>query len=353
MDQKPRVGIVGASGYAGGELVRILARAPLIRLTYLASETFAGKAVSAAFPGIRITEPVFQTFEAKTCADSCDLVFLAQGNGTAMKLVPELLAAGNKVVDLSADFRLRDPGAYPLWYKMPHTWPKGIEQAVYGLPERHREAVRTAKLVANPGCYTTASILALLPLVEGGLVDLDSIVVDAKSGVSGAGRSRLETEYLFSEINESVRAYAVGGKHRHTPEIEQELSAASGTQVRLTFTPHLIPMTRGILAVCYAKLNHESCALDESALLARFERRYAEEPFVAVYPLGELPSSKAALGSNHVHIGLSLDSRAGRVIVVSALDNLVKGAAGQAIQNMNLMLGLPETHALEAQGLWP
>lgn len=350
MAHQPRIGIVGASGYAGGELIRLLAPSTLVEIAYLASETNAGRPVSNAFPGLRNVAVGFSSFEARQAIELCDLIFLAQGNGVAMKLAPDLLAAGKKVIDLSADFRLSDPVAYPEWYRFEHASPDLLQEAVYGLTELNREAVAGARLVANPGCYPTATALALAPLLRAGAIDPDSIVVDAKSGVSGAGRSRVTTDYLFTEIDESVRAYGVAS-HRHTPEIEQTLGAAAGKAIRLSFTPHLIPMNRGILATCYATAAGNEW--DEPRLRGLLEAAYGGEPFVHVLAPGEQPSTKATLGSNQCHIGLVLDRRTGRTIVTSAIDNLVKGAAGQAVQNMNLMLGLPETHALEGGGLWP
>lgn len=350
MAQRARIGIIGASGYAGAELIRLLAPSTRVELTYLASETYAGQRVSSAYPGMRGLSLTYSAYNAADAIEQCELLFLAQGNGEAMAQAPALLEAGKKLVDLSADFRLHDPAAYPEWYKLDHKATGLLGEAIYGLPERHREAIRGAKLVANPGCYPTATILALAPLLDRGLLDPNSIVVDAKSGVSGAGRSRVTMDYLFTEINENVKAYGVG-THRHTPEIEQELSLAAGAPLKLSFTPHLIPMSRGILATCYAALSKDEC--DIHGLYDLFVRSYQDEPFVHLLQPGEQPSTKATLGSNHCHIGVVYDTRVDRIVITSAIDNLVKGAAGQAIQNMNLMLGLPETHALENPGIWP
>jgi N-acetyl-gamma-glutamyl-phosphate reductase len=276
------------------------------------------------------------------------VVFLARDNGVAMGIAPKLLAAGCKVIDLSADFRFRDPALYEVWYKTPHKSPDLSRAAVYGLPELHKEAIRRAKLVGNPGCYTTTSILALAPLVAERLIDLKSIIIDGKSGISGAGRSKFGLDYHFSEANESVSAYKAGGTHRHTPEIEQELSILAGESVRVSFTPHLVPMTRGILATCYANLVAEVSAEE---LRARYRQFYQSAPFVHISD--SLPASKHAVGSNMCHIGLTVDTRTNRVTVVSATDNLGKGMVGQAIQNMNLMCGFPETAGLEMPGMWP
>lgn len=349
MAQRARIGIIGASGYAGAELIRLLVPSNEVELAYLASDTYQGQRVSDAYPGMRGLSLVYSAYDAVAAIGRCDLLFLAQGNGEAMSQAFQFLEAGKRVIDLSADFRLHNPAAYPEWYKLDHKATELLAEAVYGLPELHRERIAEARLVANPGCYVTASILALAPLLRAGAIDPKGIVVDAKSGVSGAGRSRVTTDYLFTEINENVKAYGVG-THRHTPEIEQELSLAAGSPLKISFTPHLIPMNRGILATCYASPAGPTSAHDLHRVL---DTAYRSEPFVHVLPLGEQPSTKATLGSNHCHIGVVYDSRTDRAIVTSAIDNLVKGAAGQAIQNMNLMLGLPETHSLENPGLWP
>lgn len=349
MAQRARIGIIGASGYAGAELIRLLAPSNQVELAYLASDTYAGQRVSSVYPGTHGHSLAYSAYDPAEAIARCDLLFLAQGNGEAMAQAPALLEAGKKVIDLSADFRLQDASAYPEWYKLEHKAPKLLSEAVYGLPEHYRRRIAEARLVANPGCYVTASILALAPLLRAGAIDPNGIVVDAKSGVSGAGRSRIAVDYLFTEINENVKAYGVG-THRHTPEIEQELSVAAGAPLKLSFTPHLIPMNRGILATCYATPAGPTSAHELHRVL---EVAYLKEPFVHLLQLGEQPSTKATLGSNHCHIGVVWDARTNRAVITSAIDNLVKGAAGQAIQNMNLMLGLPETHALENPGLWP
>jgi N-acetyl-gamma-glutamyl-phosphate reductase len=279
-----------------------------------------------------------------------DVVFLAQENGKAMETAPHLLQAGCKIVDLSADFRFRDPATYEVWYKAAYTAAEWNERAVYGLPELHRDAIARSSLVGNPGCYTTASILALAPLVADQRIELNSIVIDAKSGVSGAGRAKFALDYHFPETNESVSAYKIAGTHRHTPEIEQELSQLAGEEIRVSFTPHLIPMTRGILATCYATLKTGASAREIFALYQEF---YAGAPFVTLIEDG-LPATKHTLGSNRCHIGMGVDSRTNRVTIVSCIDNLIKGASGQAIQNMNLMFGWEETAGLsDLGGLWP
>ena len=348
------VGIVGVSGYGGGELVRLLLRHPEVRLTYVVSETYAGQPLSKAFPGVartRAGDLVCQKFGVAAAAKSCDFVFLAQENGAAMKSAPELLDLGKCVVDLSGDFRLRDVDTYEKWYKIEHLSGGLIKHAAYGLPEWNRTRIQGARLVANPGCYPTATVLALAPLLAGGWIDPKSIIVDAKSGVSGAGRSKFGLDYHYAEANEAVKAYSVGGSHRHIPEIEQELSAiAAPARVTLTFTPHLVPMTRGILVTGYANLAKDATT---EQMLEALQDAYKDAPFVVVRGAGDFPSTKDVNGSNYCHIGAKVDARTRRVVVVAAIDNLVKGAAGQAVQNMNLMLGFPETAALEEPGLWP
>ena len=343
------IAIVGASGYGGGELLRLLAAHPQARVRTAVSETYAGQPVSAAFAGLaKRSELLFSSYGDGAEVAQCDVVFLAQENGRAMHTVPHLLDSGCKVVDLSADFRLRDAGLYETWYSQTHAAVDWNAQAVYGLPEWNGAAIRKARLVGNPGCFPTASLLALLPLFVNGLVDPKSALIDAKTGVSGAGRSKWSQEYHFPEANESVGAYKIAGTHRHTPEIEQTLSEAAGTEIALTFTPHLIPMTRGILATCYATLKEKGTTAE---LLKMYNTFYADAPFVAVRD--DLPTTKQTFGSNMCHIGLAVDARLNRVTVVSVIDNLVKGMAGQAIQNMNLMCGFDETDGLTMGGVWP
>lgn len=350
-----KAAVIGVSGYGGGELTRLLSRHPDIEMVYAGSETYAGKPLAQAFPalyGTKVGALICQSGDALGAAETADVVFLAQENGAAMKSVPAILETGKKIVDLSADFRLKDATLYPQWYKLEHVAPKMLtETAVYGLPELHKEAIQRASLVANPGCHTTASILALAPLVAKGLVRTSGIVVDSKTGVSGAGRSKNDLIYKYAEANESAKPYQVGGLHRHIPEIEQELSGAAGSTVTVAFTPHLVPMTRGILATTYAQLlDSDTKAAQLTQLFTEF---YAAAPFVVVREPGDHPATKDTCGANYCHLSIAVDTRTGMVIVNSALDNLVKGAAGQAVQNMNLMLGLPETAGLEGGGLWP
>ena len=329
--------------------MRLLLRHPDVTVQTIVSETYAGQPVTAAFPGMRAAaRHRFSSYGDGAEVAQNDVIFLAQENGKAMNLAPSLLEAGRKVVDLSADYRLKSAAEFAEWYRLSHTSPQLLESAVYGLPELKRDAIIRANLIANPGCYPTASILALAPLLYHRLVEPSSLVIDAKSGVSGAGRAKYAADYHYPERNESVVAYKISGTHRHTPEIEQALGSIAGEQIRLTFTPHLIPMSRGILSTCYAVLKETQ---ETPALLERFRAFYADAPFVVI--TDALPETKHVSGSNACHISLAGDSRTNRVTVVSAIDNLVKGAAGQAIQNMNLMCGFAETAGLEDGGMWP
>ncbi len=349
MTEKIKAGIVGVSGYGGGELARLLAAHPSIELTYVTSETYAGKPLRAALPGLAPgLKLTCESFDPAACADKCDVVFLAGEAGLAMRVAPALLETGHKIVDLSADFRLEDPDVYQSWYKAEHTAPHLLDEAVYGLPEVNTIAIETARLVANPGCHVTAAVLALAPLLGTNMIAPETIIIDSLSGVSGAGRSKFGLDYHFSELNESMRPYGVGGIHRHTPEIEQALSFLAEAPVTVTFTPHLIPITRGILTTAYASTEET-----EADLRVAFEEFYGDAPFVQFLDAGFFPATKHVYGTNYCHIGLALDKRTSRVVVVSALDNLVKGAAGQAIQNMNLMCGFPQTQGLEMSAVWP
>lgn len=351
------VGVVGASGYAGGELVRLLSRHPEVKIGYVVSGSNAKQPLARAFPGLAGTPAgalVCETFDGERAAEAADLLFLAQESGAAMRVAPELLGLGKRIIDLSADFRLRDVETFEQWYKIEHLAADLLDagRAIYGLPETNRHRIAGAHLIANPGCYPTATIIALAPLLAAGLMDARGIIVDAKSGVSGAGRAKFGLDYHFAEVNESLKPYNLGGAHRHTPEIEQELSiAATPAHVTLTFSPHLVPMNRGLLATCYGRLTNEATTTED--VLAALRAAYADHPFVVVRGTGEYPATKDVQGSNFCHLGARVDARTGTITVVSVIDNLVKGAAGQAIQNMNLLLGLPETLGLEAPPLWP
>ncbi|HLY66189.1 MAG TPA: N-acetyl-gamma-glutamyl-phosphate reductase [Chloroflexota bacterium] len=349
MTAKLDVAVVGASGYGGGELLRWLSWHPHAQVRVAVSGTYVRKPVAAAFPGLAgRVELEFRGDDALDEVKQCPLVFLARDNGVAMGIAPELLTVGCRLVDLSADFRFRDPAGYLEWYGKPHASPQLTREAAYGLPELHREAIQRAAIIGNPGCFTTTSILAVAPLVAGRLIDPGTIIIDGKSGVSGAGRSKFGLDYHFAEMNESAWAYKAGGTHRHTGEIEQELGLLAGASLRVSFTPHVVPMTRGILATCYATLTGSHTA-DE--LRECFRAFYADAPFV--YVTDSLPATKHTLGSNMCHIGLAVDARTNRVTVLSVTDNLGKGMVGQAIQNMNLMFGFPETAGLQVPGMWP
>jgi len=336
-------GIVGGTGYTGAELLRLLADHPQVRVRLLTSRHEAGKRADALFPQLRgCVELSFSEPDPAALAH-CQAVFFATPHGTAMKLAPELLKRGVKVLDLSADFRLKDAALFKQVYRMDHASPELLGEAVYGLPEVARKALATARLVACPGCYPTSVQLALLPLLEAGAIDTESIIADCKSGVSGAGRE-LKASSMFSEVAESLKAYGLEG-HRHQPEIEQGLARAAGVPVGLTFVPHLIPMNRGIFATVYAKLKRDT---DAQAL---FEQRYQGEPFVDVLPPGSAPETRSVRGGNFCRI--AVHARGRQLIVLSVIDNLVKGAAGQAVQCFNLMFGLPEAAGLNQAALWP
>jgi N-acetyl-gamma-glutamyl-phosphate reductase len=344
-----KVAIVGASGYTGLELIRILHCHPEVAVTCLTSEQSAGKRISDVFPTLSgRCDLLLENLEPVRVAEKADIIITALPHKAAMEVVPTFLKLGKKVIDLSADYRLSDPQVYGAWYE-PHINPANLKKAVYGLPEIRRAKIKRAKLIANPGCYPTSIILGLVPLLKEGIVDLDSIIADSASGVTGAGRSA-KVESLFSEVNEGYKAYAVGGVHRHTPEIEQELSLLAGKTVRLTFTPHLVPMDRGILSTIYSMPKKAATVVKLVKLYREF---YAGEPFVRVMPEGSLPSTAFVRGSNFCDIAPLVDERTGRIIIISAIDNLVKGASGQAVQNMNLMCGFPETMGLEGLALFP
>jgi N-acetyl-gamma-glutamyl-phosphate reductase len=336
-----RVGVVGASGYAGAELLRLCAQHPALEVAWATGETMAGSPVAALYPSLAPAYPGvdFAAFDPEL-ASGVDLVFCALPHGRSQRLVPGLLDRGCAVVDLAADFRLTDPAVYERWYGEPHTAPELLGRFAYGLPERNREAVAKADAVAAPGCYPTAAALALAPLVAAGAIEATGVIVDAASGVSGAGRA-LKAATHFGAANEDFSAYGLLD-HRHTPEIEQ----ATGAQV--LFTPHLAPMTRGILATCYAR---PAGTTSTAALIAVLADAYAGEPFVVVGPGS--PSTKATWGSNAAHLTARFDERTGWVVVLAAIDNLVKGAAGQAVQCANLVLGLDETAGLSAVGIYP
>ncbi len=343
------VAIIGASGYTGVELARLLSNHPDAALTLVTSRQFAGSPLSEVFPNLRNTvELVCENPDIDRLSASADLFFTAVPHKTAMDLVPHLRLAGKKVIDLSADFRLKEQKIYEAWYQ-PHSSPQHLQEAVYGLPEIHRQEITTTSLVANPGCYPTSIIMALAPLLQDGAIDPATIIADSKSGTSGAGRTA-QLGSLFCEVADGFRAYKVGGVHRHTPEIEQELSMLGGSAITVSFTPHLLPISRGILSTIYAELQPGYTA---DAIFQLYRARYGNEPFVRIMPPGALPATQYVRGSNFCDIGFCIDQRTGRIIVLSAIDNIVKGAAGQAVQNMNIMCGFEETAGLAAVPLFP
>lgn len=346
---KIKVGIIGATGYAGAELVRLLISHPRAELVALTTQSYEDSLFYEVYPYVyRYVDQKCLQLDLPALVDAADVIFTALPHGHAMPVAREVLRQGKKFIDLGADFRFDSREVYEQWYKMEHTAPDLLEQAVYGLPELHRDKIRSACLVGNPGCYPTSVILGLAPLLAHGLVDTGTVVADCKSGVSGAGRG-LSLGVHFAEVNENFRAYNVGG-HRHTPEIEQELSKLAGENMVISFTPHLTPMNRGILSTIYARLKQEISAAQVRAL---YEEYYSGEFFVRVLPEGLLPQTKAVAGSNHCDLAPVVDPRTGRVVVISTIDNLIKGAAGQAVQNMNLMYDLPETMGLDRPGLYP
>jgi N-acetyl-gamma-glutamyl-phosphate reductase len=352
MSTKAKIGVLGASGYTGSECVRLLLRHPRVEIALLTADRRAGQEMREVFPQFSpFALPRLLSLEGLDWrALGLDLVFCALPHGTTQKVVKDLLgrAPQVKVVDLSADFRLADTAAYARWYGEGHHAPELQREAVYGLVEVHRARIGTSRLVANPGCYTTCAQLPLLPLIKAGAIDIDEIVIDAKSGMTGAGRAAREN-MLFSEVAEGFHAYGVG-HHRHMAELDQEFSGAARRDVIVTFTPHLVPMNRGILSTIYVRGLGGRSAPDLHALLSG---AYRGEPFVHVLPFGEMPQTRHVRGSNMTFIGLAADRIKGRAIIAAALDNLVKGASGQAVQNMNLMLGFPETTGLEQVALFP
>jgi N-acetyl-gamma-glutamyl-phosphate reductase len=352
MVSKAKIGVLGASGYTGADLVRLLLRHPRAEIVLLTAERSAGKDMREVFPQFSpYALPKLVAIEGLDWAGlGLDLAFCALPHATTQKVLKDLLAKApaTKVVDLSADFRLHDTAAYAKWYGHEHHATELQKEAVYGLVEVHRRDIKKARLVANPGCYTTCAQLPLIPLIEEKAIDLNEIVIDAKSGMTGAGRSAKES-MLFSEVSEGFHAYGVG-HHRHMAELDQEFSLAAGREVIVTFTPHLVPMNRGILSTIYVRGKRGRTPAGLHAILLKY---YAKEPFVHVLPFGETPQTRHIRGSNMTFIGVASDRIEGRAIIISALDNLVKGASGQAVQNMNLMLGYPETLGLEQVALFP
>jgi N-acetyl-gamma-glutamyl-phosphate reductase len=334
-----QIGIVGGTGYTGVELLRLLATHPQAKVRAITSRKEAGMPVAQMFPSLRGRYDLKYSDPAGARLDQCDAVFFATPHGVAMAQARELVGAGVKIIDLAADFRLKDPAEFERWYKMPHACPDLLSESVYGLPEMHREAIKKARIIGNPGCYPTAIQLGFLPMIEAGVVDSAHLIADAKSGVSGAGR-KAELDLAFSEASDNFKAYNVGA-HRHHPEIVQGLSAFSRNPIKVVFTPHLTPMVRGIFATLYARITR-----DDVDLQKLYEKRFAGEPFVDVMPSGSHPDTRSVRAANVCRIAVHRPQGGDMAVVLAVEDNLVKGAAGQAIQNMNLMFGLPETTGL-------
>ena len=344
-----KVGIIGATGYAGGELVRILMGHKDAEIKWYGSRSYVDQKYADVYRNMfQIVDAKCMDDNMEELADQVDVIFTATPQGLCASLVNEEILSKTKIIDLSADFRLKDVNVYEEWYKIEHKAPQYIDEAVYGLCEINRDLVKSARIVANPGCYTTCSILTAYPLTKEGLIDMSTLIIDAKSGTSGAGRGA-KLPNLYCEVNENIKAYGVA-THRHTPEIEEQLGYASGEKVVLNFTPHLVPMNRGILATEYATLKKEVTYEEVKAV---YDKYYAKEKFVRVLDRDVCPETKWVEGSNYVDIGFKIDPRTNRIIMMGAIDNLVKGAAGQAVQNMNLLFGLPEDEGLELVPMFP
>lgn len=344
-----KVGIIGSTGYAGGELARLLLQRDDVEIKWYGSKSYIDQKYASIYQNMfQIVDDTCMGENMEELAELVDVIFTATPQGLCASLVNEEVLSKVKIIDLSADFRIKDVETYEKWYKIKHPTPEFIEEAVYGLPELNREDIKNARLIANPGCYPTCSTLAIYPLVKEGLIDTNTLIIDAKSGVSGAGRGA-KVDNLYCEVNESCKAYGVAG-HRHTPEIEEQLSYAAGKPVMLNFTPHLIPMNRGILITAYASLNKEVTYEEVKAI---YDKYYAKEQFVRVLDKDVCPQTRWVEGSNFVDVNFKIDPRTNRIIMMGAMDNVVKGAAGQAIQNMNLMFGLPENTGLKQIPLFP
>ena len=344
-----KVGIIGATGYAGGELVRILMGHKDAEIKWYGSKSYVDQKYADVYRNMfQIVDAKCMDDNMEELADQVDVIFTATPQGLCASLVNEEILSKTKIIDLSADFRLKDVNVYEEWYKIEHKAPQYIDESVYGLCEINRDLVKSARIVANPGCYTTCSILTAYPLAKEGLIDMSTLIIDAKSGTSGAGRGA-KLPNLYCEVNENIKAYGVA-THRHTPEIEEQLGYASGEKVVLNFTPHLVPMNRGILATEYATLKKKVTYEEVKAV---YDQYYAKEKFVRVLDRDVCPETKWVEGSNYVDIGFKIDPRTNRIIMMGAIDNLVKGAAGQAVQNMNLLFGLPEDEGLELVPMFP
>ena len=344
-----KVGIIGATGYAGSELVRILLGHKEAEIQWYGSRSYIDQKYASIYQNFfELVDASCMEDQMEAMADQVDVIFTATPQGLCASLINEEILSKTKVIDLSADFRIKDVKVYEEWYKLEHKSPQYIKEAVYGLCEINREDVKHARLVANPGCYTTCSILTCYPLVKEGLIDPNSLIIDAKSGTSGAGRGA-KVDNLFCEVNENMKAYGVA-THRHTPEIEEQLGYACGQEIRVNFTPHLVPINRGILATAYASLKKEVTYEEVKAV---YDKYYQQEKFVRVLEKDVCPQTKWVEGSNYVDVNFKIDPRTNRIIMLGAIDNLVKGAAGQAVQNMNLMFGLKESEGLELVPMFP
>lgn len=344
-----KAGIIGSTGYAGGELARLLLQRDDVEIIWYGSKSYVGQKYASIYQNMfQISEDTCLDDNIEALADKADVIFTATPQGFLASLLNDDILSRTKVIDLSADYRIKDVAVYEEWYKMVHKTPQYIKEAVYGLPELNREAIKTARLIANPGCYPTCSILSVNPLLKEGLLEPDSIIIDAKSGTSGAGRGA-KVDNLFCEVNENMKAYGVGG-HRHTPEIEEQLSYGAGMPVTISFTPHLVPMNRGILVTAYGTLKKD---VSEAQIREVYKKYYENEFFVRVLEEDVTPQTKWVEGSNFVDVNVKLDKRTNRVVMMGAMDNLVKGAAGQAVQNMNLLFGLPEQKGLKMIPMFP
>lgn len=344
-----KAGMIGSTGYAGGELARLLLQRDDVEILWYGSRSYVGQKYASVYPNLfKIVDENCQDDAIKELADQVDVIFTATPQGLCASLIDEEILSKVKVIDLSADFRIKDQAVYEKWYKLEHKSPQFLDEAVYGLPEVNREKVKTARLIANPGCFPTCSFLSVYPMVKEGLIDPNTLIIDAKSGTSGAGRGA-KTDNLYCEVNESIKAYGVGS-HRHTPEIEEQLSYAAGQPVTISFTPHLVPMNRGILVTAYASLNG---TVTEEEARAAYEKYYQDEYFVRLLEPGAVPQTRWVEGSNFADVNFKIDPRTNRIVMMGAIDNMVKGAAGQAVQNMNLMFGLPEQTGLRQLPMFP
>ena len=344
-----KAGIIGSTGYAGGELARLLLQRDDIEILWYGSKSYVDQKYASIYQNMfQIVDDSCQDDNVEALAEIADVIFTATPQGFCASLINEKILSKTKVIDLSADYRIKDVAVYEEWYKMEHKTPQFIKEAVYGLPEINREKIKNARLIANPGCYPTCSTLSIYPLVKEGLIDPETIIIDAKSGTSGAGRGA-KVDNLYCEVNENIKAYGVGN-HRHTPEIEEQLSYGAGRPVTISFTPHLVPMNRGILITAYGTLTKP---VSYEEVKAAYDKYYAKEYFVRVLEKDVVPQTKWVEGSNFVDVNFKIDPRTNRVIMMGAMDNLVKGAAGQAVQNMNILFGLPENKGLRLIPMFP